>query len=79
MQIERTEKFKWQFREVVLYIAKDKKSASKNFKSTLDKAIDEIRNFPYKYRKSICYDNDNIRDMVLEVIRSYMKFSMIRS
>ena len=64
MRIERTEKFKRQFKEVVLYIAKDKKSASKNFKSTLDKAVDEIKSFPYKYRKSIYYNNENIRDMV---------------
>ena len=64
LRIERTERFKRQFREIIFYIAKDKKSASKNFKDTLDKAIDEIRSFPYKYRKSIYFDNENIRDMI---------------
>jgi len=62
-KIIRTQRFKNQFRGVVFFIAKDKKSAAKSFKSTLNKSIDDLPNFPYKYRKSIYFENDNIRDM----------------
>ena len=63
-KIIRTQRFKSQFRNIVFFIAKDKKSVAKSFKSTLNKSIDDLPNFPYKCRKSIYFENENIRDMI---------------
>jgi len=49
---------------ILKYIAKDKISASKNFKKELDSQIKDIPNFPYKYRKSIYFNDENVRDMI---------------
>jgi plasmid stabilization system protein ParE len=64
MQINRSKKFKNEFIEIVFFIAQDKKSAAKEFKSTLNETINNLLNFPYKYRKSIYFRDENIRDMV---------------
>jgi plasmid stabilization system protein ParE len=66
MQINRSENFKNQFRKIVFFIAQDKKSAAKRFKAQVNEAIDDLVNFPFKYRKSIYFDNENIRDMVFK-------------
>ncbi len=66
MQITRTQSFKKQFRDIIFYIAKDKKDAARNFKNKLNNSIDNLDNFPYKYRKSYYYDDENIRDMVFK-------------
>ena len=48
------------------HISKDKILASKNFKKELFQQIKNIPNFPYKYRKSIYFDDENIRDMIFK-------------
>jgi len=63
MVIIRTDCFKKQLREIVFYIVRDKKEASKNFRYELNTTIDNLVNSPYKYRQSIYYENKNIRDM----------------
>ncbi len=64
MVIKRTSLFRQQFFDIVFYIAKDKVSASQNFKSDINKLIKELINFPFKYRKSYYYENENIRDLI---------------
>ncbi|MEJ5168602.1 MAG: type II toxin-antitoxin system RelE/ParE family toxin [Arcobacteraceae bacterium] len=64
MVIKRTSLFRQQFFDIVFYIAKDKVSASQNFKSDINKLIKELLNFPFKYRKSYYYENENIRDLI---------------
>lgn len=64
MVIKRTSLFRQQFFDIVFYIAKDKVSASQNFKSDINKLIKELPNFPFKYRKSYYYENENIRDLI---------------
>ena len=66
MQIELGSKFKINFQIIFEYIAKDKISASKNFKNELFKQIDGLVNFPYKYRKSYYFDDENSRDMTFK-------------
>ncbi len=46
------------------YTSKDKIQASRKFKTDIDKKIGDLRNFPYKNRKSIYFDDENIRDMI---------------
>ena len=48
------------------YIAKDKISASKTFQKDLDRQIKELPHFPYKYRQSIYFDDENIRDLIFK-------------
>ena len=64
MTIKRTEKYKTALLTVLKYIAKDKISASKKFKQSLHKQIKNIPKFPYKHRKSIYFNNENIRDLI---------------
>jgi len=64
MRIKRTNLFKKNFRNIVLYIAKDKKIAAKYFKDNLNNSIENLINSPYKFRQSDYYNDENIRDMV---------------
>ncbi len=53
-------------KKIFEHIAKDKITASRKFKRELFKQIDEIVNFPHKYRKSYYFDDKNIRDMTFK-------------
>lgn len=66
MTIKRTEEYQKELLSILKYIANDKISASKKFKNNLNEQIAKIPNFPYKYRKSIYFDNENIRDMIFK-------------
>ena len=46
------------------FIKLDNPSAANSFISKLKFTIEELDNFPYKYRKSIYFENENIRDMI---------------
>ena len=63
MLIEQQDKFSEEFKQIFEFIAKDKLSAAKKFKSDLITQIKEIPNFPYKYRKSIYANDEKLRDM----------------
>jgi len=53
--------------DVILdYIARDSFHKASVFLSKLDNMINNIVNFPYKYRKSFCYDDEDIRDLVFK-------------
>ena len=64
MQIKRSSKYNSNLFKILDYIAKDKISASENFLKELDKLINNLQNFPFKFRQSVYFDNKNIRDMV---------------
>ena len=64
MKIVRSRKFQINLLVTLQHIAKDKVSASKNFQKELDKFINNIPNFPYKYRQSIYFSDKNIRDLI---------------
>ena len=66
MQIKLDIKFEKNFNLIFEYIAKDKLSASKKFKKELFEQIKNIPNFLYKYRKSIYFNDENIRDMIFK-------------
>lgn len=66
MQIIETDKYKKQLKEIVFYIKKDKVTASIEFIKSLKENVNNVTNFPYKYKKSIYYENENIRDMTFE-------------
>jgi len=66
MQIKLDKKFKINFNAILEFIAKDKLAASKNFRRNLFEQIKNLPNYPYKYRKSFYFDNDEIRDMTFK-------------
>ncbi len=66
MTIKRTEKYQTELLSVLKNIANDKITASKKFKIDLNKQIKNIPNFPYKHRKSIYFNDENIRDMIFK-------------
>lgn len=66
MIIKKTAKYQAELLSILKNIANDKITASKKFKIDLNKQIKNISNFPYKYRRSIYFDDENIRDMVFK-------------
>ena len=66
MKIKLDKEFENNFELIFRYISKDKVLAAKNFKKELLKQIKNLPNFPYKHRKSIYFDKDNIRDMIFK-------------
>ena len=63
MRINRLKRYQNDLFKILDYIAQDKFSASENFNNELDKLINNLPAFPYKYKRSRYFNNDNIRDM----------------
>ena len=59
-----SESFTAKLNDQIEYIAKDKPSAARKFKSDLMTRIRSIAKMPYKNRKSIFFDRKDIRDLV---------------
>jgi plasmid stabilization system protein ParE len=66
MQINRTPKYEAELLNILKTIAKDKIGASKKFQQELDRKVDDLINFPFKFRQSFYFDDKNIRDMVFK-------------
>ena len=64
MRINRSPLYKNNLFQILDYIAQDKLSASEDFLNKLDKLINNLPNFPFKFRKSQYFDDENIRDMI---------------
>ncbi len=64
MIINKSDSFKHKFKAVFEYISKDKVTAAIKFRKELNKSLKSLNHFPYKFRKSIYFDNQNIRDMI---------------
>lgn len=63
MQIIYKKAFEKQLLNIVNYIAKDKINASVRFANELEKLIFLIPGNPLKYKSSIYFNNENVRDM----------------
>ncbi len=64
MQINRSSRYKNNLFKILDYIAQDKVSASEIFLYEVDELINNLPYFPFKYRKSIYFNDENIRDMI---------------
>jgi len=64
MKIEFLPSFVNRLEGFVEFIAEDKPTAARKFQKEIIGACKEIQNFPYKHRKSIYFENENIRDLV---------------
>ena len=58
--------FSKQLKQILEYIAQDKPSASMKFKDELKESINLIPTNPIMYRKSIYFNDENIRDMIFK-------------
>ena len=63
MTIIETKDYLDALKDILTYIAKDKKSAAIEFNKELRKKINNLKDFPFMYRVSIYFDNEYIRDL----------------
>ena len=63
MTIIKTRDYLESLKELLSYIAKDKKTAAISFNKTLNKKIQDLKDFPFMYRVSIYFEDEYIRDM----------------
>lgn len=66
MKLKITREFRDKLNAQVDFIAKDKPSAARKFKNDIIKKIKDIPDMPYKNKKSIFFDRDDVRDLVFK-------------
>lgn len=66
MKIKFSKSFVEKLKAQLRYISLDKPLAARRFNQRLRERIREIPKFPLKYRKSIYFEDENIRDLVFE-------------
>ena len=66
MKVIESNKFKTHLKEITNYIKKDKKEVAIKFAKELKIKILSLREFPYRCRKSIYFDDENIRDLIFK-------------
>jgi plasmid stabilization system protein ParE len=64
LKIVESGQFKDELRAIAFYIREDKPSSSLSFVKGLKEKIDLLTDFPYQSKKSIYFDDEQIRDMV---------------
>ncbi len=64
MRIKVSGSFRVRLNDQIEYIARDKPGAAHKFKSEILKSIRQIPQMPYKHRKSIFFDRNDIRDLI---------------
>lgn len=65
-KIVRSSEFKDNLSKILLYIAKDSKNRANSFKNSLKKELEELTFMPLKYRQSIYFNQENIRDFIFK-------------
>jgi len=66
MRITKKTAFNDELKEILYYIALDSHTRAKNFKNELIDKINDLIYMPYKFRKSIYFEDENIRDMIFK-------------
>lgn len=66
MKILRKKEYTTALKIILKFISKDSKNRAFSFKTQLDKQINNLDNFPYKFRQSKLYNNKNVRDMTFK-------------
>ena len=66
MKLKITEGFRDKLNAQITFIAQDKPSAARKFKNDLLEKLRELPTMPFKYRRSIFFDRDEIRDLVFK-------------
>lgn len=66
MKVELQDSFIRKLNRQIDFIARDKPSAARKFKNNILQRLKELKDYPYKSRKSIFFNNDEVRDMVYQ-------------
>ena len=64
MQIIRDISYLQKLQSIMEFIAQDSVNQAIKFQVELDEIIDDISNMTFKYRKSIYFNDNNIRDLI---------------
>ena len=64
MKIIRKKEYITELKNILRYISKDSKNRAINFRNELDSKIALLVDFPFKYRKSLHFDSENVRDLI---------------
>ena len=64
MKLKVLTSFRDKLNNQIEFIAKDKPFAARKFKSEIISRIKEIPQMPYKHRKAIFFDREDIRDFI---------------
>jgi len=63
-KIKKDEHFKKQLRKVYDFISFDSKYYAKKFNKNLQQKVEALPHMPYKFRQSIYFDDEQIRDLI---------------
>ena len=66
MQIIRNISYLQKLQFIMEFIAEDSVNQAIKFQVELDEIINDITNMPFKYRKSIYFNDNNIRDLIFK-------------
>ncbi|MCT7609953.1 type II toxin-antitoxin system RelE/ParE family toxin [Aliarcobacter butzleri] len=66
MQIIRDINYLQKLQSIMEFIPQDSLNQAIKFQIDLDEIIDDIPNMPFKYRKSIYFNDNNIRDLIFK-------------
>ena len=66
MKIERLKLFDIRLETIIFYVANDSKRNAKKLKNKFRKSIDSLDYMPYKFRQSYYYEDENIRDLIVD-------------
>ena len=66
MIIVRKREYSTALKVILSFIAKDSRNRALNFKSQLDNRVNNLVNFPYKFKQSKNHSDENVRDMTFK-------------
>ena len=66
MELIFSDNFLSRLTDILKFIAKDSKKRALGFKNELLKQLQGLDFMPYKYRKSLAFDDENIRDFIFK-------------
>ena len=66
MRLRITKSFRDKLNEQIKYIAQDKPDTARKFKTRILQGINNISKMPYMNRKSIFFERDDIRDLIIK-------------
>ena len=66
MKIIYQAKFINSFNQIWDYISLDSKTRANQFKKEVKKKIEELENMPFKFRQSIYFEDESIRDLIFK-------------
>ena len=73
MKIKLTIEFNYDLNDIVDFISKDKPLAARKFKIDLIKKLNSDLLNPFQFKKSIYFDDENIRDYVFKAYKVVIK------